>query len=189
VAFFTGVGIALFTVAGAVRANVANDVPAPAKPDVVVESAWLVMDADSTLLRVSATPPEEAADAAGGGGEQLFTARFRYRGEAPAHGLRIVLAVPAGLRYVAGSATGPGVELSYSVDGGEAFAPAGELLAPVDPADPEAGMRAARAEDYSHIRWDLPGIFAPGVTGLVSFRASPPAPPLLADADAAGETP
>jgi hypothetical protein len=166
-AFFTGLAAILVVGLSGPRPSAADDDAAPAEPSVVIESAWL------------------AAGATEGGAEQLFTVRFRYGGDAPANGLRIVLAVPEGLRYVAGSAIGPGAELSYSVDGGLSFAPAGELEVAVDPDDAEAGLQAAQAEDYSHIRWDLPGTFAPGVSGLVSFRASSPAAPPLADGEAA----
>jgi hypothetical protein len=165
-AFFTALAVILVVVLSVPRPSAADDVAAPAEPAVVIESASFAAGAT------------EAA-------EQLFTARFRYGGDAPASGLRIVLAVPAGLDYVAGSAIGPGAEVSYSVDGGLSFAPTSELEVAVDPDDPEAGMRVAQAEEYSHIRWDLPGTFAPGVTGLVSFRATPPAAPQPAVAESA----
>jgi hypothetical protein len=139
-----------------------------AEPRVVLESAWIVAGAEGERLHVGADRPEDARD-------QLYTGRFRYEGSAPAAGLRIVLAVPEEMDYVPGSATGPGAVVQGSVDGGLNFAPPGELRVAVDPAAPEVGSRLAEPEEYTHLRWDLPGEFAPGVSGLVSFRARPAA--------------
>lgn len=123
----------------------------PAEPRVVVESAWLVPSEEPAGTRMVTGP--RPADAA----ESLVTARFRYEGDAPAAGLRIVVAIPADLALVAGSATGPGAVVSYSIDGGASFDAADALTMP----------------DSTHIRWDLPGEHPPGIAGLVSFRARP----------------
>lgn len=122
----------------------------PATPVVTLESGWIEAGESGADARIVGSPPTD------GPPERIYTGRFHYRGDAPARGLRIVLPVPVGMRYIGGSATGPGAQLSYSVDGGRSFAPAEELPAP---------------EDYTHIRWDLPGRYAPGTRGLVSFRA------------------
>jgi hypothetical protein len=125
--------------------------PPPAEPVVQVESAWVVSAADGTAQRlVSGEQPEGAV-------EELLSGRFRYQGNAPAVGLRIVMAVPQGRQYVPGSAVGPGAELSYSTDGGRNF----------------DGLEPLHAAEVSHIRWDLPGTHPPGTAGLVSFRVRP----------------
>lgn len=131
----------------------AESVPeGPALPATQVEIAWLVPAATSGGLRlVPGLRPEDAV-------ESLVSVRFRYQGEAPAAGLRVIAAVPADMRYVADSATGPRVELAYSIDGGESFVAADAL---------------PTADEVTHIRWDLPGQHAPGVAGLVAFRARP----------------
>ncbi len=122
----------------------------PATPATTVESAWLVPAAPHGRPRLIAGPRPELAV------ESLVSVRFSYLGEVPADGLRILAEVPAGMRYVADSATGPGVELAYSVDGGVNFMTVENL--PV-------------ADEVTHVRWDLPGRHVPGVAGLVSFRA------------------
>jgi hypothetical protein len=153
--------------------------PAPATPVVRLESGWIAADESGADERLAAAPPLE------GPPERIYTGRFHYQGDAPARGLRIVLPIPAGMRYIGGSATGPGAELSYSVDGGRSFAPPEALLAPTDDIAQghgetateqgveTAATRRAGPEDYTHIRWDLPGRYAPGTRGLVSFRAIP----------------
>ena len=120
----------------------------PAEPRVAVESAWVVAREDGGERLAAERPPDGAV-------AQLFTLRFRHEGAEPAASLRIVHPVPAGTRFVPGSATGPGATLSYSVDGGRTFAAPDAL--------PELAA-------VTHIRWDLPGTLPPGLAGLVSFR-------------------
>lgn len=123
-----------------------------AEPQLNVESAWVVADSEGASERLAMEPgPGITA-------ERLYTLRFHYEGLQPAAGLRIVHELPANERYVAGSATGPGAEISYSVDGGRSFAAPDALSNPTN---------------YTHIRWILPGAHPPGTAGLVSYRARP----------------
>lgn len=137
------------------------------EPRVQLESAWLVADEASGRMRLvdGSQPP--------GARERLYTARFRNEGGRAAGGLQITVALPPAMRYVADSAVGPGAEISFSADGGRNFAAPAELTVPEDPDDPHSAARRATADDYSHVRWRLPGEFPPGTTGLVSFRARP----------------
>lgn len=144
-----GRGICLLAAAlGAGYARAEAPAEPPAEPRIAVDSAWVVAREDGGERLVAELPPDGAA-------AQLVTLRFRHEGAEPAASLRIVHPVPAGTRFVPGSATGPGAVLSYSIDGGQTFAAPGELP---DPAE------------VTHIRWDLPGEHPPGLAGLVSFR-------------------
>jgi hypothetical protein len=133
----------------------------PGRPGVSVSRAWLVQVEDSG--RVESVPGPRPPGAA----EALYTIRFRYDGETDAPGLVIVQPLPAGGRYIAGSAAGPGASVTFSVDGGETFGPADSLAVP----DEAGEARPAIADDYTHIRWELPGRFPPGMGGIVSYRA------------------
>lgn len=73
--------------------------------------------------------------------------------------------IPANTAYVAGSAAGPGADVEFSVDGGQTFAPAGDLKL----AD---GVTRAPPGRYTHIRWQLRNPLAPGATALARFRAT-----------------
>lgn len=144
----------------------------PARPGTYVARAWLVPVADTGRLEVVPDPrPDEAVEA-------LYTIRFRYDGETEVQGLEVVQPVPVGMRYVAGSATGPGAEVTFSVDDGESFGSPEALTVEGDGGEP----RPATADDYTHIRWQLRGVFPPGVGGVLSFRtqsAEPPAEPAM----------
>src|SRR6185503_3566340 len=73
----------------------------------------------------------------GAGGEQfVLTLRFTNTTGATIDGVRITSAIPMGLRYLAGSATGPGGLVLFSVDGGRTFGTEQEIA---QRATPEAG--------------------------------------------------
>ena len=75
--------------------------------------------------------------------------------------------VPEHLHYVADSASGPGTEISYSVDG-RVFAKPGALMIK----DADGSVRAPRGEEIRGIRWVLTGALAPGQSSSVRFRAA-----------------
>jgi hypothetical protein len=141
-------GICLLATLGAGLARAEAPPERPAEPRVAVESAWVVAREDGGERLVAELPPEGAV-------EQLVTLRFRHEGAERAAGLRIVHPVPAGTRFVPGTATGPGATLSYSIDGGRTFAAPDEL--------PDLA-------EVTHIRWELAGEHPSGLAGLVSFR-------------------
>jgi hypothetical protein len=135
----------------------------PARPGTSVVRAWLVPVADTGRLEVVPGPrPDEAVEA-------LYTVRFRYDGETEVQGLEVVQRVPVGMRYVAGSATGPDAVVTFSVDDGESF----DIPEALTVAAGEGEARPAMADDYTHICWQLPGVFPPGVGGVLSFRTRP----------------
>jgi uncharacterized repeat protein (TIGR01451 family) len=72
--------------------------------------------------------------------------------------------VPANTLYMEGSATGPGAEIEFSVDGGVTFARPEDLKL-------DDGTRAP-PERYTHIQWRLRNPLAPGAVALARFRAT-----------------
>ena len=83
--------------------------------------------------------------------------------------VRITSAISADVRYVAGSATGPGSQALFSVDQGRTFGRPGELTV----VGADGAARAADAADYTHVRWVLDGPLDAGATGVARFRAVP----------------
>ncbi|MBT8136380.1 MAG: DUF11 domain-containing protein, partial [Gammaproteobacteria bacterium] len=101
------------------------------------------------------------------GDEVIYTITFTNQGEADASSVTITDPVPQEMRYVEGSAFAGGADIRFSVDGGQTFGTAEELM--VVAADGSA--RAARAEDYTHIRWSMRNPLKPGSRGYARFRA------------------
>ena len=91
------------------------------------------------------------------GGEQfVLTLRFTNATGITVDGVRITSTMPAGVSYVAGSATGPGGLVVFSVDGGRTFGTEQEL---------------APLHVYTHVRWVLEAPLEAGATGFVRLRA------------------
>jgi uncharacterized repeat protein (TIGR01451 family) len=79
----------------------------------------------------------------------------------------VIHPVPEHMRYVAGTAVGPGAEVTYSVDGGHTFDRAENLRVP----GPDGNPRLATAADYTHIRWQLKNSLKSNSMAFVRFRA------------------
>jgi uncharacterized repeat protein (TIGR01451 family) len=75
--------------------------------------------------------------------------------------------IPVNTVYVPDSASGPGAEVLFSIDGGVTFA-ADEDLKSIG----EDGLAQRASEDeYTHIRWRMKNALAPGAVALARFRA------------------
>ena len=98
------------------------------------------------------------------GQEVFYTVRITNPTPVFANNVVVSQKVPANTTYVKDSATGPGAEVEFSIDGGITYAPAEELKL-------EDGTRAP-PERYTHIRWRLRNPLAPGSVALARFRAT-----------------
>ena len=98
------------------------------------------------------------------GQEIFYTVRIRNPQTTAMAALSVVQPVPVNTRYVAGSATGAGADITFSTDGGRTFAKPAELRS-VDNSDP------IPSQSYTHIRWQLRFPLAPGAVVLARFRA------------------
>jgi len=98
----------------------------------------------------------------------IFTINYRNTGDETATNVVVNNPLPEGTAYVPGSATETG-EVTFSVDGGTTFKPAGELTVEVTNPDGTTEQRPAGPDDYTDIRWQIPEIPA-GESGEVSYR-------------------
>jgi uncharacterized repeat protein (TIGR01451 family) len=73
--------------------------------------------------------------------------------------------VPEHMTYVANSASGPGADIAYSVDG-KTFAKSSDLTV-----QDNGAARKARFDEYKHIRWVFKDSLQPGASTNASFRA------------------
>jgi uncharacterized repeat protein (TIGR01451 family) len=101
------------------------------------------------------------------GQEIFYTVSVRNRGPAPAGGVLVTKKIPSNTRYVPGSATGPAVTVTFSVDEGRTFAPPNKLTV----ADPQGRQVRATVDSYTHIRWQLKHPLAQQAIAYTRFRA------------------
>jgi uncharacterized repeat protein (TIGR01451 family) len=106
------------------------------------------------------------ADRVVSGDRVIYTLEIRNTGAATALSPIVTYAVPEHMSYVADSAVGPAIEVSYSVDGGRSFDAPESLKVPTS-----AGQRLAVAADYTHIRWQLKKNLKANSVAFVRFRA------------------
>lgn len=100
------------------------------------------------------------------GDQVIYTITFTNEGSESADNVRITNPIPNEVTLVEGSAFGPGAEVTYSVDGGESYARADSLSVAT-----AEGLRVAKAEDYTHIRWSMMDSLGAGDQGFARFRA------------------
>lgn len=99
------------------------------------------------------------------GTEVVWTITANNVCQKPAENAVINNAVPAYMTYVAHSATGPGSDIRYSLDG-KTFAADGQLTV-----EDNGTTRPARADEYRHIRWVFRDALQPGASAFARFRA------------------
>jgi uncharacterized repeat protein (TIGR01451 family) len=129
----------------------------------------------TTVEKVAEIPAEDGTsktellpvETAVPGEEVVYTVTFTNVGEETAENIRITNPIPEEMRYVPGTAFGPGTDVVYSADGGESYAPPGELLV----ASADGSQRQATPADYTHIRWVLNVPLDAGARGFARFRA------------------
>jgi uncharacterized repeat protein (TIGR01451 family) len=97
----------------------------------------------------------------------FYTVQIRNPTALPARDIAVVQRIPANTTYVPGSASGPSVDITFSVDGGQTFLREKQLTI----ATSEGASRVASPGDYTHIRWQLRNVLAPGAVALVRFQA------------------
>lgn len=118
----------------------------------------------------SSTTIEPAVGGAASHADQLiYTARFTNLGSQVLDAVRLTSPIPADLRYLPQSATGPASAVVFSIDHARTFGPPAELTV----VQPDGLRRAADPADYTHVRWILEGALDPGATGVVRFGAVP----------------
>jgi hypothetical protein len=129
----------------------------------------------STLERLAAAPDGgdapvvEAATVATAADQVIVSVRFSNATAEIIDSLRITSPIPAGVAYVAASASGPGSDVGCSVDHGLRFGRPAELTATL----PDGSTRSAEPADYTHVRWILRAQLDAGATGIARYRAVP----------------
>jgi uncharacterized repeat protein (TIGR01451 family) len=101
------------------------------------------------------------------GDQVIYTLEIRNTGAKAVPAASVSYGIPEHMRYVADSATGPGADVSYSIDGGHTFDRPENLKV----AGPSGPLRPATAADYTHIRWHLQHSLKGNSVAFARFRA------------------
>jgi uncharacterized repeat protein (TIGR01451 family) len=101
------------------------------------------------------------------GDQIIYTLEIRNTGAMALPPPKVDYPVPEHMRYVADSASGPGADISYSIDGGRTFDRPENLKI----VDSEGVKQVASAGSYTHIRWQLKNILKADAVAFARFRA------------------
>ena len=95
-----------------------------------------------------------------------YTITFTNTSDEVAGNVVVTNPIAEELMYLDGSAFGPGMDIVFSVDGGETFAAADEVNVTEN-----GETRAAEAKDFTHVRWVMQNDLAAGAQGTARFAA------------------
>jgi uncharacterized repeat protein (TIGR01451 family) len=101
------------------------------------------------------------------GDEVIYTLEIRNPTSHDAVMPTVVRPIPAHMAYLADSATGPGAEVTYSVDGGLTF----DVPENLEVRGADGKMRVAKSIEYTHIRWQLRNTLKSKSVAFARFRA------------------
>jgi uncharacterized repeat protein (TIGR01451 family) len=101
------------------------------------------------------------------GDQVIYSLEIRNIGAAAVREPTVTCPIPAHMAYVAESATAPGAEVSYSVDGGHSF----DRPENLGVTNPDGHTRLAIDKDYTHIRWKLKNPLKSNSVAFARFRA------------------
>jgi len=127
---------------------------------IVQKEKVIVNDAGETERRLV------PADTVVPGDDVVYTITFTNISDESAANVVITNPIADSLTYVAGSAFGPGTVIEFSVDGGQTFGNADDLVVGTN-----GGQRPAGVDDFTHVRWTFEYDLDAGAQGLARFRA------------------
>jgi uncharacterized repeat protein (TIGR01451 family) len=125
-----------------------------------VETERMVKQADGQML-----PKRSPVKSAVPGEEVIFTNTFSNVSTQPAADLVLTNPIATDLRLK--KAWGEGASITYSVDGGKTYAAPEQLKV----SGKDGQHRAAKVDDYTHVRWMMQGSLAAGASTAVGFNA------------------
>lgn len=108
----------------------------------------------------------EEADRVQPGDALVYSLNFDNGSADTIENANLVMAVPEEVTYSENSAEGDDTSVAFSTDGGQSYAPRGELTV-----SSNGAFRSASSEDITHIRWTFTGKIIPGATGEVGYSA------------------
>jgi hypothetical protein len=101
------------------------------------------------------------------GDQVIYTLEIRNKAAMSLPPPRVDYPIPEHMRYLDDTATGPGADITYSVDGGHTFDRPENLWV----SGPDGRRRTATAADYTQISWQLKNILKGKSVAFARFRA------------------
>jgi uncharacterized repeat protein (TIGR01451 family) len=101
------------------------------------------------------------------GDEVIYTLEIRNAGPHDVAAPTVIEPIPTYMAYLADTATGPGAEVTYSVDGGRTF----DVPESLEVLGADGRPRVAKSIEYTHIRWQLRNILKSRSVAFARFRA------------------
>lgn len=98
----------------------------------------------------------------------VYTLDFKNDDIEAANDIVLTMPIPAEVKYLEGTAEVPETNVTFSADGGESFSSRQSVML----MDSAGNIRAAGADELTHIRWSVPGPVEAGEGGVLSFAAS-----------------
>lgn len=141
---------------------------AAAEPQIVLsiqmEEELNLADASGNLQVV-----RQKAERSEPGDVLVYTLTYTNRGSSPVADATVDDPIPAGTVLLPGSVQGEHADVTFSVDGGESFAPF-PVEIEVAAEDGTKVRKKASADSYTHIRWTARKPLAPGESRAASFK-------------------
>lgn len=128
-----------------------------------VEKETTVIGADGSVQTV-----REAVEKIIPGERVVYSLTYANDEAAAANDIVLTMPIPSEVKFIEGSADAPATNVSYSADGGETFSTRQSVML----MDNTGNVRAAGADELTHIRWTVPGPIEAGNGGVLSFSAT-----------------
>lgn len=129
----------------------------------IVEKETTVVGSDGSIQTVRAT-----VDKIVPGDRIVYSLNFLNDQTEAANDIVLTMPIPSEVKFIEGSADVPAATVSYSADGGETFSNRQSVIL----IDPTGNIRAASADELTHVRWTVPGPVEAGSGDALSFSAT-----------------
>ena len=145
----------------------ATGVPAWAKPkiEVGIAASKNIVETVNGAQTIKKVP----ANSATSGDTVIYTVTYKNSGSEAATNAVINNPIAKGMSYIDNSVTGPGADISFSIDGGKTFKKPSFLTYEIKLPGGNAEKHTARPEEYTHIRWVIKTV-PPGGSGTLTYQ-------------------
>ena len=128
-----------------------------------VEKETTVVAADGSIQTVRETVEKIIP-----GDRIVYSLDYENDAASPANDIVLTMPIPAEVKYIDGSANVAQAQVTFSADGGESFSNRQSVML----LDAAGNIRAAGADELTHVRWTVAGPVSAGEGGVLSFAAS-----------------